>query len=327
MKRLTLMAALFTLLCLAPSAGAFECGDLDNNGHNDIGDIVQLVTFMFQDGDPLFYPPAADCDGNGAIDIADVVCWVQWMFQGSQTVPACPFVSWTNEEQFNSGCMGESSNRRDDVPLAKTAGTLRLEVDGDDLLVFHDGAYYQCCLEYEVEFLVGVDNVITGFEFDVGELCDCYCPFDLSSTVFDLPAGEYTVVLIGIEGDTVGIETAIIGEGPYLLGYGDSGCLSEIKDGDPNISYTYDNGTLTMQHNDAYFNCGAVIEADFESAADTLRFYELNVSDTAMWCNCYFDVWATVAGIEPGDYVVELYQQEFPDYPIVLRDRRPLSLR
>ena len=331
MRKIIYIIMAVAVVCLAPSVGATSCGDFNDNGTNDIADLIYLVNHMFQDGPPLPYPPAADCNGDGQLDIADLICWVVWMYQGGTWPPQCPFVVWGDHVQFNSGCLGDSvkafNTGSQPIRTGELFGYLYLEVDGSDLLVHHDGAYYQCCLDYVVEFVMTEDNVITGFESDTGALCDCYCSFHLISTIQGLAAGHYTVVLIGIEGDTVGVDTTTIPDGPGLIDYGDSGCLPETRETDPNVSYSYDNGTLTLEHVNAYLNCGAVVAVEFAAVADTIRFFELNVSDTAEYCMCYFDIWAEAGGINPGDYVLEVYQQEFPDYPMILIDRRTLSLR
>ena len=88
--------------------------------------------------------------------------------------------------------------------------SLILEVHGRDLHIIHDDAYYQCCLEYLVEYEFDGFN-ITASEFDTGSFCYCYCFFDLRSILYDLDEGLYVVTLIGIEGDTVGVDSAFVG--------------------------------------------------------------------------------------------------------------------
>jgi hypothetical protein len=85
-----------------------------------------------------------------------------------------------------------------------------LEAQGKDLRIHHINAYYQCCIFYTVEY--AIDNFdITAAESDSGPLCDCLCYFNLKSTVYDLKSGLYNVTLIGIRGDTVGIDTITVG--------------------------------------------------------------------------------------------------------------------
>ncbi len=93
----------------------------------------------------------------------------------------------------------------------EAAGSLILEVHGNDLHIIHADAYYQCCLEYLVEYEID-DFDVTASEFDTGSFCYCYCFFNLRSILHDLDEGLYTVTLIGIEGDTVGVDSAYVGE-------------------------------------------------------------------------------------------------------------------
>ncbi|UCE65866.1 MAG: hypothetical protein JSU85_13555 [Candidatus Zixiibacteriota bacterium] len=89
-------------------------------------------------------------------------------------------------------------------------GHMVLEAQGNDLHIRHIDSYYQCCLLYTVKY--SIDNFdITASESDTGSLCDCYCHFNLKSIVYDLKSGLYNVALIGIRGDTVGIDTITVG--------------------------------------------------------------------------------------------------------------------
>jgi hypothetical protein len=85
-----------------------------------------------------------------------------------------------------------------------------LEAIGKNLIIHHMSASYQCCLVYYVEYDVA-NFYITAFEYDVGAPCDCICPFNLKSILYDLEAGLYTVRLIGIEGNTIGLDSIMVG--------------------------------------------------------------------------------------------------------------------
>ncbi|MFH1686657.1 MAG: hypothetical protein ABIE70_03950 [bacterium] len=324
----TIMAAV--VVCTFGSVSAsISCGDFNGNGNQDVADLVFLVNYMFNGGPPPPYPPTCDCNGSGVIDIADLVCWVQWMFNGGWP-PSCPFVVIGDHNESSGGCL-DSVAARDAAPSYALGdppkGQLQVEVIGNDIVVRHVGANYQCCLEYGVEW-VQSGVILTGFEYDSGELCDCYCDFDLTSVVESMPPSEYTVVLIGIEGDTVGVATATIPAGqPTVIDYGDSGCLlrmsTEVR---ASVEYTYAGDTLSMVHYDGYFNCGGVIATECELVGDTIRFFEFNVSDEWQYCMCYFEVYAVVTGIVPGTYIAEVYTRDYPDEPIVLADRRQIVL-
>ncbi len=117
-------------------------------------------------------------------------------------IPSEP-IEYLNEE-IRGDCLD------DPMSMQETTGYLILEVHGNDLHIIHAEAHYQCCLEYLVEYEFD-DFDITASEFDTGPLCDCYCYFDLRSIVYDLLEGLYVVTLIGIQGDTVGVDSAYVG--------------------------------------------------------------------------------------------------------------------
>jgi len=64
----------------------YICGDINGDGAAvpDISDLVHLVAYMFQGGDPPAVMEAADvnCDGSSVPDIADLVYLVAYMFSG-----------------------------------------------------------------------------------------------------------------------------------------------------------------------------------------------------------------------------------------------------
>lgn len=89
-------------------------------------------------------------------------------------------------------------------------GYMVLEVQGNDLQIQHLDAYYNCCIEYAVNYSIENFN-ITANETDIAASpCFCECYFNLKSTLFDLDNGLYTVTLIGIGGDTVGTDTVTV---------------------------------------------------------------------------------------------------------------------
>ena len=90
-------------------------------------------------------------------------------------------------------------------------GYLVLETMENDLIIRHLDAFYNCCIEYAVDYQI--ENFdITAYETDPANTpCFCNCYFDLKSILFDLPEGLYTVTLIGIGGETVDTDTVTVG--------------------------------------------------------------------------------------------------------------------
>lgn len=318
------------VLCglLGGSARAdLTCGDMDLSGTIDIADIVYLVDYMFVGGPPLPFPPTADCDGSGSdIDISTLVCWVDcwFIFEGGCT-PLCAFEELNNHTETGGQCLGGADS---DGGPASGRG-MYIEAVGNEIHVYHPGAYYQCCLGYYVQYYQ-YGNHFIGYETDTNEPCDCYCPFDLESIIHNLASGEYIITLYDIDGDLLGVDTAVVevGEIEFIVGP----CIpSDPKGppetGDPIVNYYWSNSTLTMVHENAFFNCGAILALEFEIVGDTLRFHERNVNEmTPVPCMWHYELTSIVQGIPPGTYVAEVYNQDYPWQEGLLLDRQLISV-
>ena len=73
-------------------------------------------------------------------------------------------------------------------------------VEGNDLTYIHYAYHiYNCCADMMVLFEME-NNLIKFIElehFGEGGPCDCLCDYELTGTVHDLPAGEYTIEVWG----------------------------------------------------------------------------------------------------------------------------------
>ncbi len=199
---------------------------------------------------------------------------------------------------------------------------MSLNLIENDLQVFHNNAYYNCCVDYQVTYSI-LGNGINIFEYDIGTPCYCMCFFDLETIIEDIPAGQYFVTLFDFDGDTVGHESIEIVPPPGLTNYSASDCIEETR---ADISYLFDNSTLIMTHYDAYFFCAADFIIEFEIVQDTLRFYENNISSGMTSCRCDFELSATISYLLSGSYVAEIYQKASPFHDYVLYDRREILL-
>jgi hypothetical protein len=300
-------------------------GDADANGIANISDAVFLVAYIFGGGDAPKYFAASDVTQDCMVNISDATALIHFVFGGDnhQLQLGC------QHQEYSSGCLTYLDKRTGESQAASAdSGYLYLEVWGNDLHIYHIGAFYQCCLGYAVDYdIQGFD--ITATESDTGDLCDCYCDFDLESVLYDLEDGEYIVRLIGIDGDTVGVQSIVVSDGAGLIGFNSNGCLdlaAASGNDTPDIEYNYSSGTLSFVHHNAYFNCTARFLVDFTQAGDTLRFYELNVSDQFVYCLCYFEITAQVGGLAPGTYVAEVYEHQYPWDDINLVDQRVIVL-
>jgi len=320
------LLVLTVVVLLWSSGEACECSDVDCSGQTDIADIVTLVNYMFDNGPTLPFWPAADCTGDGSIDIADLVCWIGYHFGGT-IPPTCGYSLMGPGEPFTSGCLDSMPSPN---PYDRSAGTLRTEAKGDTLTVFHDQAWYQCCLGYHVEYVLVGDNEIWAIESDVNPECDCYCSFDLWSESNGYENGTYVITLIGIEGDTVGTDTVLF-DYPVLTDQTQGPCVMKtdkrtaLSDSGV-VVYVWTGGTLQMSHPGAVFNCNFELGMSFWIEGDTLNFLEENVSpDPPMYCFCSYDITATVEGIEAGTYVLRVFAKDWDDEVMRLVDEQTLT--
>jgi hypothetical protein len=112
-------------------------------------------------------------------------------------------------------------------------GYMYAEAEGNDLHIHHMNAYYNCCIGYQVNYQIS-EFEITAVEADTGTPCYCLCYFNFESILYDLEDGNYLVRLIGLEGDTVGVE--------YVTIPGETGMIGEEKPDSaqlPRKSYLY----------------------------------------------------------------------------------------
>ena len=70
--------------------------------------------------------------------------------------------------------------------------------------VVHDNIALSCCGEYEADWVVEGQTVTVTYEDVVGGTCEaeCDCPWTLSYSIVNLPAGEWTIDAPGAS-DTV----------------------------------------------------------------------------------------------------------------------------
>jgi len=325
-KVLSPLLAIVCMLLIASAAGAdqtYTCGNVDGStdGKVNLGDITSLISYVYLDGPPPPIPELANLDGSpdGKLNLTDItklICLVY--LDGCQI--ACP----PCHQEIRGECLMTDGTDSD-------TSYMILEVLGGALYIHHVNASYQCCLEYVVHYEI-TDNHITAREDDVGMECDCICPFNLTSVLYNLPEGEYVVELVGIYGNTIGIDTVEISYETGLVDYDFTGCKAapSIAQAE-NVNWVYDDGALTVNHIDAFYNCGAEIDGfivQFHQTGDTLRLFELNMMRMGMYCMCYYDLSATISGLPPGAYFLEIWGQDgfWFQAPVELLDRRQILL-
>ncbi len=66
----------------ALSVGIYTCGDCNEDGIVDVGDLTYLINHLFKDGSPPDPMQAGDVNNDGILDIADVVHFINYLFLG-----------------------------------------------------------------------------------------------------------------------------------------------------------------------------------------------------------------------------------------------------
>ena len=188
-------------------------GDINGNGNANGIDVTYAVSF-FKGGsvppyrilcpghDSLY--AAGDVNGNCLFNGVDITYMVRAYMLGRplRWCVDCPPISGLRHEEIRGEC-------QPDIALDDSSYMV-LEAIGNDLHIHHMDVIHQCCLEYNVEYFMR-NYYITAMERDTGPLCDCICPFDLESVVYDLNPAMYYVTLINFDNEIVGVDSAYVG--------------------------------------------------------------------------------------------------------------------
>ncbi len=286
----------------------FICGDMDNsNSPLNISDITYFISWLFANGPAPFPLESADCDGNGSLTISDLTCFIDYLFNGGN-IPICPIHlheeqtgnclgnltipptdKQTQAESYSSGCLDNFNPNDDNYMYA--------EFIGGDLHIYNINAYYNCCMEYHVEFTIeqDADGIhILAEEFNIGDYCYCMCYFNLEAVVYNLNPQEitnYFVTLIGIEDDTVSVDT--VGVDTVTMGpYGYMHCETNLN-------------SLYIFHDNAYLNCCPAYIVDYQIDGNEILAIE---RDTLYGCDClcYFNLESVYHYLPTGIYIVTL---------------------
>jgi len=98
-------------------------------------------------------------------------------------------------EVEQSGCYSKSSTSGQKPKDEPCTDSVFAEVGKDTVMVYHTGAFYNCCAEIE-DSLVQEDSILNILEFETfgpGGPCDCLCCFDLSVPIVGLAPGSYLI--------------------------------------------------------------------------------------------------------------------------------------
>jgi hypothetical protein len=66
--------------------------------------------------------------------------------------------------------------------------------------------------------------------------------------------------------------------------------------------------TIHIWNTGAYENCGCLFKMDVSMYYDTIYVTEVDTANTWAFCLCYFDLCASITGLQSGNYFVEVYR-------------------
>jgi len=111
---------------------------------------------------------------------------------------------------------------------------------------------------------------------------------------------------------TAGSATTCVPLPPFVVSFSHSGCLQDPNDSTQwpcdadEIELTLDGNTLHVVHGNATYNCCATdIVVVSTAGGDGLRLTEEEILIFPCFCECCYEVEATVVGLLPGTYTVE----------------------
>jgi hypothetical protein len=193
-----LAAALFVALAV-PGATAYERGDCNMSGFVDIDDILCILQCVFQGApcQPEVIYLISDVDCSEFTDIDDAVFLINYVFAGG---PApCPYGPASGSLVGHSGCKPyvpagskvDHLSNEDCIDYSYSAGVLSLR---------HVNGAFNCCPASIVGDVYVGDGMIwieedETFDFDP---CPCLCVYDIDYQIVNLPPGQYTVRIEGL---------------------------------------------------------------------------------------------------------------------------------
>ena len=180
----------------------YQIGDPNLDGKIDITDLSLLIDNQFLTLTPLLCWGEADLDVSYTIDITDIMLYIDYSFLCDGPGPSgscffyCPPPPVYGEMLPLTGCKPTetpAASAVDSLPLGSSC--VIWDYDGQGLLTLqHYNAGLNCCPVGQAVISVN------GGEIEIDEtvvdgLCDCICLFDVDLQVFNLPVGEYTIVV------------------------------------------------------------------------------------------------------------------------------------
>ncbi len=325
---MSIILFLFGFLLMVNSGQAATCGDANSDEMINVGDVVYIISFVFNGGPPPQFLCDGDVNGDGVVNVGDAVYLIQWVFRGGPPPDCLP--PWLLNEYTGCKVFWKSGYPPD-------VDCMVYQYEGGILKLNHINAGFNCCPEQIVVDIQVVGDTILIEESEINGMCFCLCLFDLEMQINYLEPGEYLIRVIepylAENDEPLEFTIDLVAEpaGAYCvprLGYpweeppppngstiGYSGC-KYLRDNPadtlpPNqdcLFYEYDGqNTLTVTHANTCFNCCILsTQADFAFDSNTVTITESEVLDGGGCdCLCLYDVDYEITGLIPGVYVLQ----------------------
>ena len=92
-----------------------------------------------------------------------------------------------------------------------------------------------------------------------------------------------------------------------LIFIGTSLCAAYPQQQD-SIFVIIEGDTVNIWNTMAYENCGCLFRMDVIVSNDTIYVTEVDTTSNWAWCMCYFDLCASITGLQNGTYFVEVFR-------------------
>ena len=170
-------------------------GDVNGSGATDISDITALIDHLYLSHKVLPCFEEADVNADGELDISDITCIISDMYipKMNPCIQPCPgYIGPYGSFDDYDGC---KSFEKETDTVTSADDCILYEYDGQTLSLKHVNAGFNCCVSTLGAHINIEDNTITLDEYEVNPDCYCLCLYDLFYMIYNLPPGEYTIVV------------------------------------------------------------------------------------------------------------------------------------
>lgn len=97
---------------------------------------------------------------------------------------------------------------------------------------------------------------------------------------------------------------------PHIVNTSNTDCKEFTKDEEPEegIDFSYEDGVLTVFHTNVEYNCCLErVDVEMEISNFVIDLYETEIAPNPCDCLCLYDVVTQIAGLESGNYTVNIY--------------------